>query len=565
MSKGAARVVTHSENEIVSGIFARPKKQEGKWRPIVNIKYLNSFLRKIPFRMTKVAFVKDWLKPGFFLSSIDLTDAYYSIPLHPSAWRFMRFKWRNVLYEYMVLLFGLSASPRIFSKVVHVVIIYLRSSLGILIVAYLDDLFIQAESAETCLLHTQITVLIFSILGFAISFEKSALAPSQVAEYIGFVWDTHDLTVRLPEAKRAKIVSVATRLINQGSCSSKELRSFLGFLESARPAIPLCRLNFRFLQQLLHPFLEDWDPKRTISLNADALEDLTFWAHLTPDLCVSGLAEKKVTVSLATDASGNIGYGSHSSNGGFIQGTWSRDQSDLHINYKELYGAFVGVQTFMQEGDCMEILLDNKSAVYYVNRMGGTRSTCLNQLARSLWKLALNRRGWLIAKWLPRQLNQTADLLSKTHLNVWEISVSPETLDYLWGMWFEPTIDLFASKKCHVTRPYCSLKRDSLSLGDSFNLKTWPDKAYAFPPTPVIQMVVDRILRDRVPSLILIVPKWPGALWWGQISQMLVSNPIPLSQASLCQVEGLKLPHMSPLMACLVSGARPPCLMQQSI
>ena len=558
--------MAHSDDEIVSGIFARPKKQQGKWRPIINIKYLNSYLRKIPFKMTKVSFVMGWLKPGFFLSSIDLTDAYYSVPLHPSAWRFMRFKWRGVLYEYMVLLFGLSSSPRIFSKVVHVVIVFLRASLGILIVAYLDDLFIQAESAETCMLHTQITVLIFSILGFAISFEKSALSPSRIAEYIGFVWNTQDFTVKLPEAKLSKIISTATHFMNQGFCSARDLRSFLGFLESSRPAVPLARLNFRFLQQELQPFLEDWDPRRTVSLNAGALEDLAFWSQLTPDLCVSSLAEKKVTVSVATDASGNLGYGSHSSSGGVIQGTWSRDQAFLHINYKELYGAFMGVQAFMREGDCMEVLLDNKSAVFYVNRMGGTRSFCLNQLARDLWQLVLQRKGWLIAKWLPRQLNQTADLLSKTHLNVWEISVAPETLTSLWKVWFKPTIDLFASKKCHVTLPYCSLKRDPCSLGDSFNLEVWPDRAYAFPPTPVIQMVVNKIWKCRVNSLILIVPKWPGALWWGQISQMLLAEPIPLSRDSLFQMEGLKLPHLFPLVACLVSGARaPPCLMQPDI
>ena len=41
LTKGAIRAVPSSENEVVSGYFARPKKTPGKWRPIVSLKYTN--------------------------------------------------------------------------------------------------------------------------------------------------------------------------------------------------------------------------------------------------------------------------------------------------------------------------------------------------------------------------------------------------------------------------------------------------------------------------------------------------------------------------------------------
>ena len=90
--KKAIHAVESSENEIVSCFFARPKKQSGKWRPIVSLKYLNKFLRYTKFRMTTIKDVKSWIRKDYFFTSIDLTDAYFSIPLHPSAWNLIRFK-----------------------------------------------------------------------------------------------------------------------------------------------------------------------------------------------------------------------------------------------------------------------------------------------------------------------------------------------------------------------------------------------------------------------------------------------------------------------------------------
>ena len=52
--------------------------------------------------MTTVEEVRHWIRPGFWFTSVDLTDAYYSVPLHKSAWRFVRFVWRGKTYEYVI-------------------------------------------------------------------------------------------------------------------------------------------------------------------------------------------------------------------------------------------------------------------------------------------------------------------------------------------------------------------------------------------------------------------------------------------------------------------------------
>ena len=64
------------------GYFARPKKEEGKLRPIVN---LNKHLRNVKFSMTTVRDIMNSIQKDYYFVSIDLTDTYYSIKLHESA------------------------------------------------------------------------------------------------------------------------------------------------------------------------------------------------------------------------------------------------------------------------------------------------------------------------------------------------------------------------------------------------------------------------------------------------------------------------------------------------
>ena len=82
-------------------------------------------------------------------------------------------------------MFGLGPSARIFTKLMAAVIVFLRLRLGILIVAYIDDLLIQASDKQMCRLHTEITILVLQDLGYGVNFGKSALKPSKTVKHLG--------------------------------------------------------------------------------------------------------------------------------------------------------------------------------------------------------------------------------------------------------------------------------------------------------------------------------------------------------------------------------------------
>ena len=105
--------------QIVSPIFLRPKKESGAFRVIFNLKHLNQSVTYREFKMDTLELAIKLMKPGCFMTSVDLQDAYYSIPVSPLFRKYLKFAWRGQLYQFRARPMGLSSSPRIFTKVLN--------------------------------------------------------------------------------------------------------------------------------------------------------------------------------------------------------------------------------------------------------------------------------------------------------------------------------------------------------------------------------------------------------------------------------------------------------------
>ena len=51
-----------------------------------------------------------------YFGSIDLKDAYFSVPIYKSDRKYLRFFWEDCCYQFCALTRGLSSSPRVFTK-----------------------------------------------------------------------------------------------------------------------------------------------------------------------------------------------------------------------------------------------------------------------------------------------------------------------------------------------------------------------------------------------------------------------------------------------------------------
>merc|ERR1712106_1302097 len=113
------------------------------------------------------------IRPGDYFVSIDISDAYYSI-----AMPFLTFIFLGIYYQFTCLPQGLTSAPRIFTRIMRVVMSHLRSR-GLRISAWLDDLLLAASSASLTASQTNTTLGTLEELGFIPNYEKSVLTPAQ--------------------------------------------------------------------------------------------------------------------------------------------------------------------------------------------------------------------------------------------------------------------------------------------------------------------------------------------------------------------------------------------------
>lgn len=100
----------YSPVQIVSGIFLLPK-EDGTLSLILNFKSFNEFATHHHFKMDSLQTIIKLVTPNCFMASIDMKDAYYSIPVKSEDRKYLHFKYADQFYEFTCLPNGLSCAP----------------------------------------------------------------------------------------------------------------------------------------------------------------------------------------------------------------------------------------------------------------------------------------------------------------------------------------------------------------------------------------------------------------------------------------------------------------------
>ena len=117
LMEAVEEVPLHLHNRLViSPVFTVPKKGSDKRRGVINLKWVNSHVKYMKFKATTMRDVKAAVEQGCYMTTIDLKDAFWNVPVHPDDRRFLAFRWRGKVYQYRSLPFGLTSSPRILSR-----------------------------------------------------------------------------------------------------------------------------------------------------------------------------------------------------------------------------------------------------------------------------------------------------------------------------------------------------------------------------------------------------------------------------------------------------------------
>ena len=125
LEKGIVKKSFPERNQFISTIFLRPKK-DGSFRMTLNLKELNKFVEYEHFKMDYIHTCIELMRPNCYMASIDLKDAYYSVPVDESHQKFLEFQLQGILCQFTCLAQGVSSAPRLFTKLLKPVFSHLR-------------------------------------------------------------------------------------------------------------------------------------------------------------------------------------------------------------------------------------------------------------------------------------------------------------------------------------------------------------------------------------------------------------------------------------------------------
>ena len=342
------RLSLYEDGQVVSPIFVRPKK-DGSHRLIFNLKRLNEAVSYHHFKIDTLETAIKLMRPGCYMTSIDLKDAYYSIPIAPEHRKYLKFIWKDGLYgfnslpmglsssglyAFHSLPMGLSSSPRIFTKLLKPFFSALRSQFGHTCLGYIDDSLYLGESCLECEEATLHAVQLFISLGFKIHPEKSIVISTQVLDFLGFTLNSILMTVSLSDKKADKILQLCQNFSKPGrQFTVREVASFIGTLVSRVPGVEFGPLHYRHIEadKELNLNLNKGNFDSHMTLSHDSLEDIRWWSS-NIQTATRKILHNSPDVVVYTDAS-QMGWGAHIDHGNNTCGVWSKSESLRHISY----------------------------------------------------------------------------------------------------------------------------------------------------------------------------------------------------------------------------------------
>jgi hypothetical protein len=111
VEKGAVEEVPTQQRGkgFYSNLFLVTKKSGG-FRPVLNLKKLNQHVTDRPFRMETFRSVLRTVRPHEWVASLDLSDAYFHVPVNAGSRQYLRFQFAGKHYQFKVLVFGLKSA-----------------------------------------------------------------------------------------------------------------------------------------------------------------------------------------------------------------------------------------------------------------------------------------------------------------------------------------------------------------------------------------------------------------------------------------------------------------------
>ena len=535
--------VTNSDpDEFISNIFCRPKK-DGKVRIILNLKIFNEFfLEKIHFKMETLQSAIDAMRKDCFFGSVDLAEAFYSLPIRKSDRKFFRFFHQGRKYQFTALIMGLTHSPRVFTKILKPVFAALRAK-GHVSSAYIDDSCLQGSSYRNCVENIVDTVCLMDSLGLTVHPLKSVFVPTQQIVFLGFVLCSVTMTIRLTPERCIEVIKSCQEILVAKRVTIRLFSKLIGKLVASQQGVEYAPLFYKPLEKYKDKILKQHrgNYNSFMTVPQSITPTIQWWIkNISTSFKVVSHGPPKLV--LFTDAS-QKGWGAFNETDNIrTGGVWSVTEQSAHINIMELKACQLGLKSFCKDitNTHIRIFMDNVSSCAYINKFGG-KSPELDSLAREIWFWCLDRHIHLSAAHVPGLENSEADEESRagSENEDTEWSLDAEVFHSIHDLYPHLSIDLFASRLNYKLDKFVSRRPDPNAYAiDAFSL-TWTNEGFfIFAPFSLLPRILQKVEEDKT-SAVLIAPIWPTQSWWPSLLHLICGQCYQLPNTQ----DILRLPH----------------------
>ena len=398
---------------LIAPFFTLPKP-DGSRRPIVHLswddhgnKYSVNDIVDEAFKPVKYITLKELVAlckaagPGGYIFIVDMQDAYYRVPIHPSHYKYNGLKWLSHYWVFTSLQMGLASSAQIytdFADAVEWMVVKRNKHLMFetsvqALRHYLDDFFGACRSKKTANIIYQDLIYLVNYLGIPTRLDKCKPPNNIYQKILGWGIKQSKQKICLPEDKRVDYLQEVQLILKDKQASKKFIHHVRGRLGNVAQIKFPGKAFLRRLDAVL--YLPKFKDSETIRMSSFVLEDLRWWesvlqnpTNVEVDFDYILKSPDAADFEIYTDATTEIGFGGHLDSIWF-QVRWEDTIIDkiegvrgpLDITIRELLIPLVAAELFKTK-------LHNKAVTIYNDNPGA--ASAIATAAPPLYRLDMH-------------------------------------------------------------------------------------------------------------------------------------------------------------------------------
>jgi ribonuclease HI len=547
------QLISKHQARWLSPIFFIPKP-DGTFRKIVDSSALNAFLLFPSFKMEDHRMLARMLRRRMFGAKLDVKDAYYHIRVDLFFSFFLCFRNRNKYYRYLGMPFGVSSAPQTFSAIMHQCIAAVRRMWSVNILFYLDDIVVLHHDPHYLSTAMAQIVRFLVWLGWIINEAKSDLTPRQVFVWLGWEWDSVEMTVKITAERARDLFSLVAQLAEAARFEEvwpvRRLASVIGKLNATRFQFRQASLHLVRMHRLKAEAVRRSSWNGSVRLGPEILVETSWWLQELRQNCPAPLQQPIPDATIYTDASPS-GWGARV----FLHLPPPAQQQQLYL--QGLWGQFTQTSNFLELDAVRQALVllhkqphipplhsvvirsDSTATCFNINRQAAGPNLRFPLLR--LLQFARQHNIYLLARHVPGVANDAADRLSRFSASG-DYAINRQMLQSaLARLGVAIGADLFATHNNAQHPVFCTMSTDPRSVAqDAFSVR-WNDFSFPLihPPIPLIPRVLQRLRQEKMIA-VMIVPLWEAQAWSLSLREITLSS-LDLGPMDLALVRGTRM------------------------